>query len=162
MKFLWLLACIGAARAALVAPPAIASPTARAAPRRAAAAFVTMEDKPQYSREVQMKAEMESPLQQARFFFFYPAVVVGASLAAYVSVIRIVAGLSGARDDVNALQDAGNLLVDIGCVAASIWGVRRDMTARDESLAAIAASLGQTPTPPPAAASSDDDRTIDV
>ena len=162
MKFLWLLACIGAARAALVAPPAISSPTTRATPRRAAAAAFTMEDKPQYSREVQMKAEMESPLQQARFFFFYPAVVVGASLAAYVSVIRIVAGLSGARDDVNALQDAGNLLVDIGCVAASIWGVRRDMTARDESLAAIAASLGQTPTPPPAAASSDDDRTIDV
>ena len=93
MKFLWLLACIGAARAALVAPPAISFPTARAAPRRAAATFVTMEDKPQYSREVQMKAEMESPLQQARFFFFYPAVVVGASLAAYVSVIRIVAGV---------------------------------------------------------------------
>ena len=162
MKFLWLLACIGAARAALVAPPAIASPITRAAPRRAAATAFTMEDKPQYSREVQMKAEMESPLQQARFFFFYPAVVVGASLAAYVSVIRIVAGVSGARDDVNALQDAGNLLVDIGCVAASIWGVRRDMTARDESLAAIAASLGQTPTPPPAASTSDDDRTIDV
>ena len=66
MKFLWLLACIGAARAALVAPHALSSPTARATPRRAAAAFVTMEDKPQYSREVQMKAEMESPLQQAR------------------------------------------------------------------------------------------------
>ena len=44
-----------------------------------------------------MLVESRDPFRQARLFFFYPATIAGASIAAWVSLTRLAAGLGGFR-----------------------------------------------------------------
>ena len=60
----------------------------------------------EYSTKVKMTAETRAPLRQARLFFLYPATIAGASIAAYVSFLRVLSGQG------EGLSDAGNLAVN--------------------------------------------------
>ena len=46
----------------------------------------------EYSTKVKLQAEAKAPLRQARIFFLYPSVIAGASIASYVSVLRVISG----------------------------------------------------------------------
>ena len=83
-----------------------------------------------------MTAETRAPLRQARIFFLYPSTVAGASIATYVSVLRIIGGQ-------DQLSDSTNLLVNVGIVAAAIFGARADLKGRAELLEEVAIELGE-------------------
>merc|ERR1719198_2169493 len=95
----------------------------------------------EYSTLVKITAENRAPLRQARIFFLYPSTIAGASIAAYVAVTRLIAGLSGIRTDLQPLNDAGNLFVDAAVVGAALIFLRSDLKAREEQLELIAAEL---------------------
>mmetsp|Transcript_41061 Transcript_41061/g.90077 ORF Transcript_41061/g.90077 Transcript_41061/m.90077 type:complete len:165 (-) Transcript_41061:379-873(-) len=99
----------------------------------------------EYSTKVKITAESRAPLRQARIFFFYPSTIAGASVALYVSVTRLIAGLGGFRDDLVPLNDAGNLFVDAGVIAAAVWFLRADLKARSEQLEEVALELEGPP-----------------
>ena len=95
----------------------------------------------EYSTLVKITAENRAPLRQARIFFLYPSTIAGASIASYVALTRLIAGLSGMRTDLTPLSDAGNLFIDVAVVAAAVWFLRSDLKAREEQLELIAAEL---------------------
>ena len=90
----------------------------------------------EYSTKVKMTAETRAPLRQARIFFLYPAMVAGASIATYVSILRLI----GQQD---VFADGGNLAVNIGIIVAAVFGVRTDLKGRDELLNEVAVELGE-------------------
>lgn len=90
----------------------------------------------EYSTKVKMTAETRAPLRQARLFFVYPATVAGAGLATYVSFVRVLGG----QDTIN---DAGNLLVNLGVIAGAVFLARKDLQGRDELLEEVAIELGE-------------------
>ena len=141
---LWSLALVRPPLAP-VAAAAIACHTSRALPPHRAAAAARRAHAPRmdYSTMVKITAENRAPLRQARIFFLSPSAIAGASIGAYVSLTRLVAGVSGFRSDVVPLNDGGNLLVDLGVVAAAVWALRADLRARDEQLEAISKELGE-------------------
>ena len=67
-----------------------------------------------------MTAEVRAPFRQARIFFLYPATIAAASIASYVSVLRLV----GQKD---AMADSGNLLVNLGIITAAVFCLRADL-----------------------------------
>ena len=90
----------------------------------------------EYSTKVKMTAETRAPFRQARIFFLYPATIAGASIATYVSILRLVGGK-------DALADSGNLIINIGIIVAAIFGVRTDLKGRSELLQEVAIELGE-------------------
>eukprot|EP00322_Chrysochromulina_rotalis_P021248 CAMPEP_0115850368 /NCGR_PEP_ID=MMETSP0287-20121206/11929_1 /TAXON_ID=412157 /ORGANISM="Chrysochromulina rotalis, Strain UIO044" /LENGTH=191 /DNA_ID=CAMNT_0003304365 /DNA_START=11 /DNA_END=586 /DNA_ORIENTATION=- len=90
----------------------------------------------EYSTKVKMTAETRAPLRQARIFFLYPATVAGASIAAYVSILRLIGGQ-------DALSDGGNLGINLGIIAAAVFGLRTDLKGRSELLEEVAIELGE-------------------
>jgi hypothetical protein len=95
----------------------------------------------EYSTKVKITAEARAPLRQARIFFLYPSTIAGASIAAYVSVTRLIAGLGGFRTDLVPLSDAGNLALNLGVVAAAVWALRNDLNGRAQLLEDVALEL---------------------
>mmetsp|Transcript_7988 Transcript_7988/g.26294 ORF Transcript_7988/g.26294 Transcript_7988/m.26294 type:complete len:156 (+) Transcript_7988:57-524(+) len=95
----------------------------------------------EYSTKVKITAEARAPLRQARIFFLYPSTIAGASIAAYVSVTRLIAGLGGFRTDLTPLSDAGNLALNLGVVAAAVWALRNDLNGRAQLLEDVALEL---------------------
>ena len=95
----------------------------------------------EYSTKVKITAESRAPLRQARIFFVYPSTIAGASIAAYVSVTRLIAGLGGFRTDLTPLSDAGNLAVDLGVVGLTVWALRADLDGRAKMLEEVALEL---------------------
>lgn len=94
----------------------------------------------EYSTKVKMTAETRAPLRQARIFFLYPATVAGASIATYVSVIRLIGGQ-------DAVADSGNLLVNLAIIVAAIFAARADLKGRAELLQEVAIELGEVREP---------------
>jgi hypothetical protein len=95
----------------------------------------------EYSTKVKITAEARAPLRQARIFFLYPSTIAGASIAAYVSVTRLIASLGGFRTDLTPLSDAGNLALNLGVVAAAVWALRNDLNGRAQLLEDVAREL---------------------
>lgn len=102
-------------------------------PRRVAVPPIAGE----YSTKVQIMAETRAPLRQARLFFLYPSVIAGASIAAYVSILRVIGGGEG------VLTDAGNLAVNAGVVAGAVFLGKKDLDGREQTLKEIAIELGE-------------------
>eukprot|EP00320_Phaeocystis_rex_P020009 CAMPEP_0119071720 /NCGR_PEP_ID=MMETSP1178-20130426/53602_1 /TAXON_ID=33656 /ORGANISM="unid sp, Strain CCMP2000" /LENGTH=155 /DNA_ID=CAMNT_0007053675 /DNA_START=1 /DNA_END=468 /DNA_ORIENTATION=+ len=98
--------------------------------RRCAAIFC----KEEYTRKAQMLVESRDPFRQARLFFFYPATIAGTSVAAWVSVTRLIAGLGGFRSDTVPTTDALNLAVNLGILAAAVYFGRGDLRSRTADL----------------------------
>eukprot|EP00966_Prymnesium_polylepis_P025478 587955-Prymnesium_polylepis.1 len=95
-----------------------------------------------YSNRVKVTAESRAPLRQARIFFFYPAVIAGASVGAYVSFTRVLAGLT-VRPELDPVADGINLAVNFGVVAAAVFFGRGDLKGKDALLKEIAIELGE-------------------
>ena len=119
------------------------APANRAAARCACLHRVAVPIMCEYSTKVKMTAETRAPLRQARIFFLYPATVAGASIAAYVSSLRMLSGQG-------ELSDSGNLLVNLGVVAAAFFGARTDLKGREELLQQVAIELGEAESVPEA------------
>ena len=90
----------------------------------------------EYSTKVKITAETRAPLRQARIFFLYPSIIAGASIAAYVSVLRVIGGQ-------DALSDAGNLAVNAGVIAGAVFLLKKDLDGRAELLQEVAIELGE-------------------
>lgn len=90
----------------------------------------------EYSTKVKITAETRAPLRQARIFFLYPSMIAGASIAAYVSFLRVI----GQQD---ALTDAGNLVVNFGVIAAAVFFAKQDLDGREQLLKEVAVELGE-------------------
>lgn len=102
--------------------------------RRVDAERLRMEE---YSTKVKILAETRAPLRQARIFFFYPGTIIGASIAAYVSVLRAIGGKG------EGLSDFLNLGVNMGIVAGAVFLLTRDLKGRKELLDEVALELGE-------------------
>ena len=74
-----------------------------------------------------MLVESRDPFRQARLFFFYPATIAGTSVAAWVSVTRLIAGLGGFRSDTVPATDGLNLVVNLGILVAAVFFGRGDL-----------------------------------
>mmetsp|Transcript_47240 Transcript_47240/g.100831 ORF Transcript_47240/g.100831 Transcript_47240/m.100831 type:complete len:160 (-) Transcript_47240:218-697(-) len=100
----------------------------------------------EFSTKVKVTVEANAPLRQARIFFFYPATIAGASVASYVALTRLIAGLGGFRTDLTPLNDAGNLLIDVAVVAAAVYFLRGDLKSREQELVRVRDELEGPPT----------------
>ena len=146
-----LCACCLVSSGALHAP-ALATNTRSVIPVRMPMQRAQRCDRPpamcEYSTKVKMTAEVRAPFRQARIFFLYPATIAAASIASYVSVLRLV----GQKD---AIADSGNLLVNLGIITAAVFCLRADLKGRSELLQEVAIELKEARPPegsPPAAA----------
>ena len=90
------------------------------------------EGKPEYSRELLLREEAESPFRKVRFFF-YLSLAGGAATSLAVSVARIAAGLAGINTDLlqESLTNAG---VDVGGLAVLAFLYQRDLKAQEARL----------------------------
>jgi hypothetical protein len=88
--------------------------------------------KPQYSREVLLREEAESPFRKVRFFFI-ATLAGGATISLLVSLARIAAGLSGINADLlpESLTNAGIDMAGL-IVLGLLW--RNDVQAQDSRL----------------------------
>jgi hypothetical protein len=88
--------------------------------------------KPEYSRELLLREEAESPFRKVRFFF-YISLAGGAATSLAVSVARIAAGAAGINADLlqESLTNAG---VDIGGLAVLAFAYQRDLKAQNSRL----------------------------
>ena len=119
------------AAAAATAAAAVAAPRSRRSTTIVAA---------EYSTKVKIMAETRAPLRQARIFFFYPTTIAGASIASYVSLLRVIGGK-------DALSDGGNLVVNALIVAGAAFLLKKDLDGRAEALEEIAVELGESSAP---------------
>ena len=94
----------------------------------------------EYSTKVKMTAETKAPLRQARLFFLYPSTIAGASIASYVSLLRVIGGK-------DSLADSGNLFVNLGVIAVAVFLARADLKGRAELLEEVAIELGEAEAP---------------
>jgi hypothetical protein len=90
------------------------------------------QEKPEYSRELLLREEAESPFRKVRFFF-YISLAGGAATSLAVSVARIAAGLAGINADLlnESLTNAG---VDVGGLAVLAFLYLRDLKAQEARL----------------------------
>lgn len=89
-------------------------------------------EKPEYSRDLLLRAEAESPFRKVRFFF-YAGLGAAALTSLLISTTRIAAGLSGINADLLP-ESATNAAVDLAgiVVLAVLW--QRDAQAEDSRL----------------------------
>ena len=86
-------------------------------------------DKPEYSRKVRLREEIEAPFSKVRFFI-YLTLGGGALTSLAVSAARIAAALSGINEDL--LQESViNAAVDVGGLALIAFLLKRDLDAKD-------------------------------
>ena len=100
----------------------------------------------EYSNRVKVTAESKAPIRQARIFFFYPAVIAGASIGAYVSLTRVAAGMT-VRPELDPLADGFNFAVNVGVVATAVFFGLKDLKGREELLKEIAIEFGELKPP---------------
>jgi hypothetical protein len=101
-------------------------------PTTPTAIFMSQQEKPEYSRELLLREEAESPFRKVRFFF-YISLAGGAATSLAVSVARIAAGLAGINADLlnESLTNAG---VDVGGLAVLGFLYLRDLKAQEARL----------------------------
>ena len=92
----------------------------------------TLYDKKEYSRELYLREEAESPFRKVRFFFYF-SLGGGALTSLAVSTARIAAGLNGINTDLldESLINAG---VDLVGIAAVAFFFQRDLAAQESRL----------------------------
>ena len=105
---------------------------------------VVMAEKPTYSSRVKMTVETRTPFRQGRIFFVFPSTIAAASIGLYVAITRLAAGLGGFRDDLVPLNDAGNVAVNLGVVAAAVYFLRKDLQSRDVDLEKVASQIAKS------------------
>ena len=118
-------------------------PTGRIAPCSRTSSVV-MAEKPTYSSRVKMTVETRTPFRQGRIFFVFPSTIAAASIGLYVAITRLAAGLGGFRDDLVPLNDAGNVAVNLGVVAAAVYFLRKDLQSRDVDLEKVASQIAKS------------------
>jgi hypothetical protein len=93
---------------------------------------MNQQGKPEYSRDLLLREEAESPFRKVRFFF-YVSLAGGAATSLAVSVARIAAGAAGINADLlpESLTNAG---VDLGGLAVLAFLYQRDLKAQDSRL----------------------------
>lgn len=96
------------------------------------AIFMKQAGKPEYSRELLLREEAESPFRKVRFFF-YISLAGGAATSLAVSIARIAAGLAGINADLLPAS-LTNAAVDVGGLAVLALAYQRDMKAQDARL----------------------------
>jgi len=101
-----------------------------------------------------MLVESQAPFRQARLLFIYPATIAGASIASWVSLTRVIAGVGGFRSDTVPLTDGLNLAVNVGIVVAAVFALRSDLRSRTADLERVS---GKTPTTTPAPGTESED-----
>lgn len=90
------------------------------------------DDKPEYSTEIRLREEAESPFRKVRFFF-YTSLAAGAATSLAVSSARIAAALAGVNQDL--LQESViNAAVDIGGLVLIAFLFKRDVDAQESRL----------------------------
>jgi hypothetical protein len=90
------------------------------------------DDKPEYSREIQLREEVESPFSKVRFFV-YVTLGLGALTSLAISMARVAAALSGVNTDL-LQESATNAAVDIGGLALIGFLLKQDLDAKDSRL----------------------------
>jgi hypothetical protein len=91
-----------------------------------------MAKKKEYSRELYLREEAESPFRKVRLFF-YIALGGGALISLAVSVARIAAGLSGINADL-LQQSTTNAAIDIGGLVVLGFLYQQDLKAQESRL----------------------------
>jgi Low psii accumulation1 / Rep27 len=89
-------------------------------------------EKPEYSREIYLREEAESPFRKVRIFFYY-SVGAGALLGLAISSSRVVAALNGINADL--LQESGiNVAINVAGLALIAFLYQRDIAAQESRL----------------------------
>eukprot|EP00566_Odontella_aurita_P018353 CAMPEP_0113560370 /NCGR_PEP_ID=MMETSP0015_2-20120614/19395_1 /TAXON_ID=2838 /ORGANISM="Odontella" /LENGTH=328 /DNA_ID=CAMNT_0000462071 /DNA_START=118 /DNA_END=1105 /DNA_ORIENTATION=+ /assembly_acc=CAM_ASM_000160 len=86
----------------------------------------------EYSREIRLREEAESPFRKVRFFL-YAAILGGAFTSLAVSIARIAAGLSGVNTGLLE-ESTTNAAIDIGGIALFGFLFKRDADAQESRL----------------------------
>jgi Low psii accumulation1 / Rep27 len=89
-------------------------------------------DAPQYSRELYLREEAESPFRKVRFFF-YISLGAGAAVSLAVSLARIGAGIGGVNTDLLS-ESLTNAAVDLAGIVVLSFLYQRDLEAQDSRL----------------------------
>mmetsp|Transcript_6866 Transcript_6866/g.11975 ORF Transcript_6866/g.11975 Transcript_6866/m.11975 type:complete len:313 (-) Transcript_6866:355-1293(-) len=90
------------------------------------------DDKQNFSREVMLREEAESPFRKVRFFFYW-SLGGGAMTGLFISLGRIAAGLSGVNTDL--LQESEiNAAVDMAGIILIAFLWKRDVDAQNSRL----------------------------
>jgi Low psii accumulation1 / Rep27 len=87
---------------------------------------------PEYSREIQLRVEAESPFRKIRFFI-YTSLGLAAATSLVISTTRIIAGLNGINTDLmdESILNAG---VDLGGIVVLAILYQRDAKAQESRL----------------------------
>ena len=100
--------------------------------QRAPTALFMSDERPKYSRKIQLREEAESPFRKVRFFF-YASLGAGALTSLFISSTRLAAALAGVNVDL--LQESAiNAAVDIGGLVLIAFLFKRDLDAQDSRL----------------------------
>jgi len=89
-------------------------------------------NKPEYSRELYLREEAESPFRKVRFFF-YISLAGGALTSLAVSTARVAAALAGINTDL-LQESATNVAVDLLGLGLIAFLFNRDLQAQDSRL----------------------------
>lgn len=89
-------------------------------------------NKPEYSRELYLREEAESPFRKVRFFF-YISLAGGALTSLAVSAARVAAALAGINTDL-LQESATNVAVDLLGLGLIAFLFNRDLQAQDSKL----------------------------
>jgi hypothetical protein len=113
-------------------------PTLRRTPCRMSGAPHDPEFERQVRKKVQLTAEMEAPLRQARLLFLYPTALASVVINAVSSELMLARSVLHG-DEAPSLQEAAQmLLVSAGIAAVTVWAQRRDQRVQAVSLIEIA------------------------
>jgi Low psii accumulation1 / Rep27 len=89
-------------------------------------------EKPEYSRDIYLREEAESPFRKVRIFFYY-SVGAGALLGLAISSARVLAALNGINADL-LQESATNVVIDLAGLALIAFLYKRDMEAQESRL----------------------------
>ena len=87
---------------------------------------------PEYSRQVLLREEAESPFRKVRFFL-YASLGGGALISLVVSGTRVLAGLNGINVDLLP-ESLNNVAVDLGGIVVLSFLYKKDLEAQDSRL----------------------------
>ena len=90
------------------------------------------EGEPEYSREVRLREEAESPFRKIRYFF-YLNIAGGATTSLFISIARIAAGLNGVNVDLLE-ESIRNAIIDIIGLVGVYYFWKQDQTAEESRL----------------------------
>lgn len=112
---------------------AVSSPLRPSPPRKQTyRTSLVLSADPEYSREIRLRIEAESPFRKVRLFL-YASLLAGAFTSLAVSGARVAAGLAGVNTDLLE-QSAINAGVDLVGIALLGFLIKRDLDAQESRL----------------------------